>query len=86
MIFLKKTMLEELYIKIKEYDSDIVICNSQNFEKKKWWKKFYEKNYLINDNIIKQKTFLSLDIEKDFFNLFIYNLGINFLKENTLKI
>lgn len=79
-------MLEELYIKIKEYDSDIVICNSQNFEKKKWWKKFYEKNYLINDNIIKQKTFLSLDIEKDFFNLFIYNLGINFLKENTLKI
>ncbi len=31
----KKTMLEELYIKIKENDSDIVICNSQNFEKKK---------------------------------------------------
>ena len=68
----KKTMLEELYIKIKENDSDIVICNSQNFEKKKWWKKFYEKNYLINDNIIKQKTFSSLDIEKDFFNLFIW--------------
>ncbi len=68
----KKTMLEELYIKIKENDSDIVICNSQNFEKKKWWKKFYEKNYLINDNIIKQKTFTSLDIEKDFFNLFIW--------------
>ena len=68
----KKTMLEELYIKIKENDSDVVICNSQNFEKKKWWKKFYEKNYLINDNIIKQKTFSSLDIEKDFFNLFIW--------------
>ena len=68
----KKTMLEELYIKIKEKDSDIVICNSQNFETKKWWKKFYEKNYLINDNIIKQKTFSSLDIEKDFFNLFIW--------------
>jgi glycosyltransferase involved in cell wall biosynthesis len=68
----KKTMLEELYIKIKENDSDIVICNSQNFEKKKWWKKFYEKNYLINNNIIKQKTFTSLDIEKDFFNLFIW--------------
>ena len=31
----KKTMLEELYIKIKENDSDVVICNSQNFEKKK---------------------------------------------------
>ena len=30
----KKTMLEELYIKIKENDSDVVICNSQNFEKK----------------------------------------------------
>jgi glycosyltransferase involved in cell wall biosynthesis len=68
----KKTMLEELYIKIKENESDVVICNSQNFEKKKWWKKFYEKNYLINDNIIKQKTFSSLDIEKDFFNLFIW--------------
>lgn len=68
----KKTMLEELYIKIKENDSDAVICNSQNFEKKKWRKKFYEKNYLINDNIIKQKTFSSLDIEKDFFNLFIW--------------
>ena len=68
----KKTMLEELYIKIKENDSDVVICNSQNFEKKKWWKKFYEKNYLINNNIIKQKTFTSLDIEKDFFNLFIW--------------
>ena len=68
----KKTMLEELFIKIKENDSDVVICNSQNFEKKKWWKKFYEKNYLINDNIIKQKTFSSLDIEKDFFNLFIW--------------
>ena len=27
-------MLEELYIKIKENDSDVVICNSQNFEKK----------------------------------------------------
>ena len=68
----KKTMLEELYIKIKENDSDVVICNSQNFEKKKWWKKFYEKNYMISNNIIKQKTFSSLDIEKDFFNLFIW--------------
>ena len=68
----KKTMLEELYIKIKENDSDVVICNSQNFEKKKWWKKFYEKNYLISNNIIKQKTFSSLDIEKDFLNLFIW--------------
>ena len=27
---------------------------------------------MINDNIIKQKTFSSLDIEKDFFNLFIW--------------
>ena len=68
----KKTMLEELYIKIKENDSDVVICNSQNFEKKKLWKKFYEKNYMISNNIIKQKTFSSLDIEKDFFNLFIW--------------
>ena len=68
----KKTMLEELYIKIKENESDVVICNSQNFEKKKWWKKYYKKNYLIKDNIIKQKTFSSLDIEKDFFNLFIW--------------
>ena len=53
----KKTMLEELYIKIKENDSDVVICNSQNFEKKKKRKKFYEKNNFINDNIIKKKTF-----------------------------
>ena len=68
----KKTMLEELYIKIKEKDSDIVICNSQNFETKKWWKKFYEKNYIIEDKIIKEKTFSSLDIKKDFFNLFVW--------------
>ena len=87
----KKTMLEELYIKIKENDSDVVVCNSQNFEIKKRRKKFYEKNYLINDEIIKQKTFSSLDIKKDFFNLFIWwpwdkifkrkyieNLGIKF--------
>ena len=51
----KKTMLEELYIKIKENDSDIVICIFLKILKKKWWKKFYGKNYLINDNIIKQK-------------------------------
>ena len=87
----KKTMLEELYIKIKENDSDVVVCNSQNFEIKKRRKKFYEKNYLIKDEIIKQKTFSSLDIKKDFFNLFIWwpwdkifkrkyieNLGIKF--------
>ena len=87
----KKTMLEELYIKIKENDSDVVVCNSQNFEIKKKRKKFYEKNYLTNDEIIKQKTFSSLDIKKDFFNLFIWwpwdkifkrkyieNLGIKF--------
>ena len=39
----KKTMLEELYIKIKENDSDVVICNSQNFEKKNGGKSFMKK-------------------------------------------
>jgi glycosyltransferase involved in cell wall biosynthesis len=68
----EKTMLEELYIKIKENDSDVVICNSQNFQVKKWWKKFYEKNYIIKDEIINQTTFSSLDIKRDFFNLFIW--------------
>ena len=68
----EKTMLEELYIKIKENDSDVVICNSQNFEVKKWWKKYYEKNYIIKDEIINQTTFSSLDIKRDFFNLFIW--------------
>ena len=68
----KKTMIEELYIKIKENDSDVAICNSQNFEIKKRGKKFFEKNYLINNEIVKQKTFSSLDIKKDFFNLFIW--------------
>jgi len=87
----KKTMLEELYIKIKENNSQIVICNSQNFEIKKYGKKFYKKNYLINDEKLKNKTFSSLEIKKDFFNLFIWwpwdklfkkkyieNLGIKF--------
>ena len=81
----KKTMLEELYIKIKENDADVVICNSQNFENKKWWKKYYEKNYFINDNIIKQKTFSSLDIKKDFFNLFIWWPWDKIFKKKYIK-
>ena len=36
-------MLEELYIKIKENNSDIVICNSQKFEKKNGGKSFMKK-------------------------------------------
>ena len=81
----KKTMLEELYIKIKENDSDVVVCNSQNFEIKKKRKKFYEKNYLTNDEIIKQKTFSSLDIKKDFFNLFIWWPWDKIFKKKYIK-
>ena len=84
-------MLEELYAKIKQNDNEVVICNSQNFIMKDNKKIFYRKNYLILDEILKNKSFSSRDIKKDFFNLFIWwpwdklfkkkyieNLGIKF--------
>jgi len=69
----KNTMIEDMYVNIKNYDSEIVICNSNNFKIKKDGEKiFYKKNYVIfNDKII-NKTFQSLDVKKDFFNLFIW--------------
>ena len=38
-------MLEELYIKIKNNDLEIVICNSIDFEDKNWKKKRVEKKF-----------------------------------------
>ena len=88
------TMLEELYAKIKGYDAEIVICNSKNFKTINGnEKKFFNKKYSIFDDILMNKTFKSLDIKKDFFNLFIWwpwdklfkaqyikNLGIEYQK------
>ena len=82
-------MLEELYIKIKNNDLEIVICNSIDFEDKNWKKKRVEKKFY--DDILWNETFSSLDLYKDFFNKFIWwpwdkifkkkyilNLGIKF--------
>ena len=63
-------MLEELYAKIKQNDNEVVICNSQNFIMKDNKKIFYRKNYLISDEILKNKSFSSMDIKKDY--LFIW--------------
>ena len=92
----KKTMLEQMYMKIKENDAEIVICNSINFETIKKKKFFFKKNYLISDKKIKNKIFSSFDIKKDFFNLFtwwpwdkiikkkyIENLGIKYQNLNS---
>ena len=68
----KKTMLEQMYKKIKKNDAEIVICNSINFETIKKKKIFFKKNYLISDKKIKNRIFSSFDIKKDFFNLFIW--------------
>ena len=91
-------MLEELYIKIKNNDLEIVICNSIDFEDKNWKKKRVEKKFY--DDILWNETFSSLDLYKDYFNKFIWwpwdkifkkkyilNLGIKFqnLKSTTNK-
>ena len=88
-----ETMLEELYAKIKGNNLEIVICNSKNFYTFNNKKYYYDKIYSFSDEqlIILNKTFSSLDIKKDFFNLFIWwpwdkifkkkyieNLGIEF--------
>ena len=69
----KNTMIEDMYANIKNYDSEIVVCNSNNFEIKNENEKiFYKKNYIFFDDKIINKTFQSLDVKKDFFNLFIW--------------
>ena len=79
-------MLEELYAKIKQNDNEIVFCNSQNFIVKENKKIFHKKNYLISDKILKIKSFLSKDIKKDFFNLFIWWPWDKLFKKNILII
>ena len=82
-------MLEELYLKIKNNDLEIVICNSINFENNNWKKKKIIKKFY--DDILYNETFSSFDIFNDFFNKFIWwpwdkiykkkyieNLGIKF--------
>ena len=88
-----ETMLEELYVKIKENNLDIVICNSKNFYTFNNKKIFDDKKYSFSKKelMIFNKIFSSLNIEKDFFNKFIWwpwdkifkkkyieNLGIEF--------
>ena len=69
----EKTMIEELYARIYAYKSEIVICNSKNFITVNGNKEFNEnRNYIISNDMIKNKTFSSFDIKKDFFNLFIW--------------
>ena len=89
----EKTMLENLYNKIKEKNVEVVICNSITFKTQNKRKKFSRrKNYLIKKRIKnKNLPFSSFDIKRDFFNLFIWwpwdklykkkyikNLGIEF--------
>ncbi len=66
------TMIEDMYVNIKNNDSDIVICNSNNFVKNGNEKIFYKANYAILDDKIMNKTFQSMDVKNDFFNLFIW--------------
>ena len=88
-----ETMLEELYAKIKGNNLEIVICNSNSFDTLNNKKIFYGKRYSFSDEqmMILNKNFSSLNIEKDFFDLFIWwpwdkifkkkfieNLGIEF--------
>ena len=66
------TMIEDMYVNIKNNDSDIVVCNSNNFVKNGNEKIFYKANYVFLDDKIMNKTFQSMDVKKDFFNLFIW--------------
>ena len=88
-----ETMLEELYAKIKGNNLEIVICNSNSFDTLNNKKIFYGKRYSFSDEqmMILNKNFSSLNIKKDFFDLFVWwpwdkifkkkfieNLGIEF--------
>ena len=85
----EKTMLENLYTKIKEKDAEIVVCNSINFktEKNNSKKFFKRKNYLISNKKIKNKNqiFSSFDIKKDFFNLFVWWPWDKLLKKKYIE-
>ena len=82
----ENTMLEELYAKIKGYDTEIVICNSKDFKTINGSEKyFFKKKYSISDDSFMNKTFKSLDIKKDFFNLFFWWPWDKLFKKQYIK-
>ena len=83
----KENMLEELYIKIKGKDLDIVIFNSKNFYTLNNKKIFEEKKYDFSDDILMiiNKTFSSLDIKKNFFELFVWWPWDKILKKKFIE-
>ena len=83
----KENMLEELYKKIKGNDLEIVICNSKNFYTLNNKKIFYEKKYDFSDEILMiiNKTFSSLDIKNNFFELFVWWPWDKIFKKNFIE-